>query len=60
VTVPVLVVQGEGDPFGMPPAGPWRTVVRVRGNHGLRSDIPALSAAVAEWLAGVIGAAHGE
>ena len=54
VTVPVLVVQGEGDPFGMPPAGPGREVVRVRGNHSLRSDVPALKAAVAQWLARVL------
>jgi predicted alpha/beta-hydrolase family hydrolase len=51
VAVPVLVVQGEGDPFGMPPAGHGREVVRVRGNHSLRSDVPALKSAVAEWLA---------
>ena len=36
VTVPVLVVQGESDPFGMPPDAPSRTVVRVQGNHSLR------------------------
>jgi len=57
VPVPVLVVQGEGDPFGMPPAGPGREVVRVRGNHSLRSDIPAVSAAIARWLPGVLPAA---
>jgi uncharacterized protein len=54
VTVPVLVVQGESDPFGMPPDGPDRTVVRVPGNHALRSAGP-VRAAVADWLAsGVI------
>ncbi len=54
VTVPVLVVQGESDPFGMPPDGPGRTVVRVPGNHSLRSAAP-VRAAIAEWLAsGVI------
>jgi predicted alpha/beta-hydrolase family hydrolase len=60
VAVPVLVVQGEGDPFGMPPDGPGREVVRVRGNHGLRSDIPALSAAVERWLPDVLPAARVE
>ena len=30
VTVPVLIVQGESDPFGMPPEAPDRTVVRLR------------------------------
>ena len=54
VTVPVLVVQGEGDPFGMPPPGVQREVVTVRGNHSLRSDVPALKAAVAEWLPRVL------
>jgi predicted alpha/beta-hydrolase family hydrolase len=51
VTVPVLVVQGESDPFGMPPASEHRTVVKVRGNHSLSSDIVSLRSAVAEWLA---------
>src|SRR5438128_7401901 len=35
VQVPTLVVQGEGDPFGMPPAASQRTVVQVPGNHSL-------------------------
>jgi predicted alpha/beta-hydrolase family hydrolase len=50
VIVPTLVVQGEGDPFGMPPDGPGRTVVRVPGNHSLR-DAGAVAAAVSAWLA---------
>jgi hypothetical protein len=53
VPVPVLIVQGESDPFGMPPDGPNRTVVRVRGNHSLSSDIVTLRTAVGEWLAQV-------
>ncbi len=57
VAVPVLVVQGDGDPFGMPPAGPGRTVARVRGNHSLRSDVAAVAAAVAGWLPGVVAGA---
>jgi predicted alpha/beta-hydrolase family hydrolase len=56
VPVPVLVVQGEGDPFGMPPGGPRRTVVQVRGNHSLRSDMPGLKAAVQDWLRGLVAA----
>jgi hypothetical protein len=51
VTVPVLVVQGESDPFGMPPAGPDRAVVRVKGNHSLSGDLNAVRAAVGDWLA---------
>jgi predicted alpha/beta-hydrolase family hydrolase len=55
VTVPVLVVQGENDRFGMPEGGPNRTVVRLRGDHRLASDAPGLRAAVTEWLAGLAG-----
>jgi predicted alpha/beta-hydrolase family hydrolase len=50
VRVPTLVVQGERDPFGMPPEGPGRTVVRVPGNHSLRSTT-AVADAVRDWLA---------
>jgi predicted alpha/beta-hydrolase family hydrolase len=50
VTVPTLVVQGDRDPFGMPPAGPRRTVVQVPGNHSLRTDLDAVAAAVRAWL----------
>ncbi len=50
VAVPTLVVQGERDPFGLPPAGPNRTVALVRGDHSLRSDAPALAAAVRAWF----------
>ena len=48
--VPVLVVQGERDPFGMPPEGPDRTVARVPGDHGLKADVEAVAAAVRAWL----------
>jgi predicted alpha/beta-hydrolase family hydrolase len=54
VQVPVLVVQGERDPFGMPPDGPNRTVVKVRGDHGLKADLAAVGAAVGDWLPAVI------
>jgi uncharacterized protein len=50
VTVPVLVVQGERDPFGMPPEGAGRTVVHVPGDHGLKADLPAVTQAVRAWL----------
>ncbi|MFL5827356.1 MAG: alpha/beta family hydrolase [Thermoleophilaceae bacterium] len=59
VEVPVLVVQGERDPFGMPPEGPNRTVVRVPGNHSLRSAA-AVKAAVSEWLAAIASPAPTE
>lgn len=51
--VPTLVVQGESDPFGTPPAGPNRTVVRIPGTHSLRSSA-TVAAAVSDWLADVI------
>jgi predicted alpha/beta-hydrolase family hydrolase len=54
VTLPVLVVQGERDPFGMPPPAPSRKVVKVPGDHGLKADLPAVAAAVRTWLADVI------
>jgi predicted alpha/beta-hydrolase family hydrolase len=50
VRVPVLVVQGERDPFGMPPEGSGRAVVRVPGDHALRST-DAVKEAVTGWLA---------
>jgi hypothetical protein len=51
VAVPVLVVQGTRDPFGIPPSSRRRTVVEVAGDHGLKADLPAVSAAVRSWLA---------
>jgi predicted alpha/beta-hydrolase family hydrolase len=53
VRVPVLVVQGERDPFGMPPAGPIRTVTVIPGTHSLRSR-SAVEQAVADWLPGAM------
>ena len=50
VTVPVLVVQGRSDQFGMPPPRPTRTVAQVPGNHSLRSDQEAVRDAVQAWL----------
>jgi predicted alpha/beta-hydrolase family hydrolase len=51
VTVPVLVVQGASDQFGMPVPGPTRTVAQVPGNHSLRSNLDAVRDAVQAWLA---------
>ncbi len=53
VKLPVLIVQGESDRFGMPPAAKTREVVKVRGDHGLKADPEAIAAAVATWLAGL-------
>ena len=51
VKLPMLIVQGESDRFGMPPAARSREVVGVRGDHGLKSDPEAIADAVARWLA---------
>ena len=50
VTVPVLVVQGTSDPFGMPPGASGREVVTVPGNHSLARSRDAVAAAVGDWL----------
>jgi uncharacterized protein len=55
VTVPSLIVQGERDRFGIPPATSLRTVVQVPGDHSLRTDPDAVRAAVRGWLPGVVG-----
>jgi predicted alpha/beta-hydrolase family hydrolase len=55
VGVPVLVVQGERDGFGMPPPGARREVAKVPGDHGLKADPDAVAAAVRSWLAAVVG-----
>jgi predicted alpha/beta-hydrolase family hydrolase len=55
VPVPVLVVQGERDPFGGPAevarAAPAAAVRAVPGDHSLRADLDAVAAAVLPWLA---------
>jgi uncharacterized protein len=50
VTVPVLIVQGTSDPFGMPPEADGRTLVTVPGNHSLTGDLDTLRGAVGDWL----------
>jgi predicted alpha/beta-hydrolase family hydrolase len=51
VDLPVLVVQGERDRFGMPPPGKGREVAVVPGDHSLRTDPRAVAEAVGGWLA---------
>ncbi len=55
--VSVLVVQGASDRFGTPAPGPSRSVVVIRGDHGLKSDMPGLRDAVASWLMVVLARA---
>jgi predicted alpha/beta-hydrolase family hydrolase len=50
VPVPVLVVQGTRDRFGMPPPSARRSVAEVGGDHSLRGDRAAVRAAVGGWL----------
>jgi predicted alpha/beta-hydrolase family hydrolase len=51
--VPVLVLQGRNDRFGLPRSSSAlrREVVRVDGDHGLKRDRAAIAAAVTRWLA---------
>jgi hypothetical protein len=50
VAVPVLVVQGRNDQFGVPPEGSHRTVVVLDGDHGLKKDPAGIGEAVRGWL----------
>ena len=50
VKVPMLIVQGTNDRFGMPAPGSNREVVQVAGDHSLRKDREAVNAAVGDWL----------
>jgi uncharacterized protein len=56
VTVPTLVVQGERDPFGMPPPGPSREIVAVPGDHGLKAAPDAVAEAIRAWLGRIVEA----
>ncbi len=55
VPVPVLVVQGESDQFGMPPPGPARRVVPVKGTHSLTGDLAVVGEVARTWLAELLG-----
>jgi predicted alpha/beta-hydrolase family hydrolase len=54
VSLPMLVVQGNRDRFGMPPPDRNREVVEVPGDHGLKADVDAVAEAVRRWLPGAI------
>lgn len=58
VRVPMLVIQGASDPFGVPPARRGRKVVEVRGNHSLRTDLEAVGDTARSWLRHAAGAAR--
>jgi predicted alpha/beta-hydrolase family hydrolase len=57
VEVPTLVVQGDRDPFGIPPASRLRTVVAVPGTHSLSTDLEAIARAVRDWIRAAIPSA---
>ena len=56
VEVPVLVVQGKNDPFGMPAGGAGKEIIAVAGNHNLKSDLDAMGEAVSAWLRAILAA----
>ena len=55
VRVPILIVQGLRDPFGMPPEGAGRRIVEVEGDHSLRSEHPRIARAIRDWLSSLTG-----
>jgi uncharacterized protein len=49
--VPVLVIQGDRDPFGMPPPALGRELRVINGaDHSLRRELPAIAAAVTRFV----------
>ena len=60
VGVEVFFVQGERDPFGIPPAAARRKVCAVPGDHSLRQGLGAAAPLVAEWLQLLVTAGAGK
>ena len=58
VSVPVLIIQGKSDPFGMPPKGRKRTIKQVEGNHSLKSDLEGVAKAASDWLTKLLSTKH--
>ena len=59
VPVPVLVVQGERDPFGMPPRRRGRKVVVVPGaDHSLKVHLAEICDAVVSFVTSTVGRAN--
>lgn len=50
VDVPMLVVQGRNDRFGMPMPAPGREIVQVEGDHGLKRERGRVGEVIARWL----------
>jgi predicted alpha/beta-hydrolase family hydrolase len=57
--VPVLVVQGERDAFGVPPPAPGRRIVVVAGaDHSLRKNTGAVADAVVRFVTSTVASAR--
>lgn len=56
VALPVLVVQGERDPFGRPTVAGRHELVMVAGDHSLKTEPDTLRRSVAEWLSARLAA----
>jgi predicted alpha/beta-hydrolase family hydrolase len=57
--VPVLVVQGDRDPFGMPPPGPDREVVVIPGSdHSLKRELGRVASTVTGFVTSVAARAN--
>ncbi len=54
VGVPVLIVQGESDPFGQPAPAHHREIVPVPGDHSLKREPATISRSVQEWLGRIL------
>jgi predicted alpha/beta-hydrolase family hydrolase len=55
-SIPTLVLNGDGDPFGIPTAtGEVRVVVLPRERHDLRRDPAGVAAAAVAWLTSLVG-----
>jgi hypothetical protein len=53
-SVPVLVLQGERDPFGLPAGGPGREVIVIDGaDHGLKRGLGVVAAAASAFVTSV-------
>jgi uncharacterized protein len=58
VAVPTLVIQGQADPFGMPPAAAGRHVAVVPGTHSFTRDLTGVVEAARDWLASIASEAY--
>jgi predicted alpha/beta-hydrolase family hydrolase len=52
--VPVLIIQGKGDPFGSPQPKGKVKVVYLEGDHGLKKEHAKLRQTVEDWLPKVL------